>query len=247
MYRSPWTACPERAKRVEGWTAGFLLLWATLASAAPASARPVSQASYGEASPKPQSGVGGQPGELIERTLAIVGGQVITLSDLQTTVALGLIEPASRADGVGPATSRLIDRLLVLREVQRYQPPEPGDAQVDQQMATIRGRFQNPDLFARTLEAGGFTEARLRAWIRDDLRIASYLGQRFAAVVTPTDEDVRKYFAEHREDFEKRQVSFEAAAPVIRERLSAERRAELIDDWVADLRRRTAIVELWKR
>lgn len=221
MDRRPWTACPERAKRVEGWTVGLVLLWATLTSAA-------------------------QPGELIERTLAIVGGQVITLSDLQTAVALRLIEPGHEADGLGPATSKLIERMLVLREVQRYRPAEPSDAQIEQQLATIRGRFQSPELLTRTLDAGGFTDARLRAWIRDDLRIASYLDQRFAAVGQPSDDEVSRYFAAHREEFDKRQMTFDGAVPVIRERLSAERRGELIDDWIADLRRRTTVVELWK-
>ena len=47
-------------------------------------------------------------------------------------------------------------------------------------------------------------------------------------------------------DFDRDGLSFELAAPVIRERLSADRRTELIRDWTADLRRRTAVVELWK-
>jgi len=92
-------------------------------------------------------------------------------------------------------------------------------------LAEIRGRLSDAQI-AAVLAAGGFTEARLRAWIRDDLRIASYLDQRFAATAD---------------------LSLEQAAPELRERLSAERRASLIADWVADLRRRTPIVELWKR
>jgi phosphoserine phosphatase len=75
------------------------------------------------------------------------------------------------------------------------------------------------------LTAEGFSEARLRAWMRDDLRIAAYLEQRFAATADLTVEQV---------------------APELRERLSAERRAGLIADWIADLRRRTPVVELWK-
>jgi hypothetical protein len=39
-------------------------------------------------------------------------------------------------------------------------------------------------------------------------------------------------------------MSFEQAAPVIRDRLIASRRRELIADWVADLRRRTDVVIL---
>jgi hypothetical protein len=190
---------------------------------------------------------GGQAaGELIERTLAIVGGQVITLSDVRTALALRLIEPSNPQTDVAAGAARLVERALVLREVQRYAPPEPAELLIDEQLDVIRGRFSAPALFARALADGGFTEARLRTWIRDDLRIAAYLNQRFAATGTPTDDEVRAYYTLRRADFERDRLSLEQATPLIRARLTGERRAELIRDWTADLRRRTAVVELWK-
>ena len=185
-----------------------------------------------------------QSGELIDRTMAIVGGQVITLSDVRTVMALGLVDQA-RAGSIDAATEQLVDRLLVLREVQRYLPPEPSDAQIDAELDKIRLRVSQAQLTA-ALNAGGFSEARLRAWLRDDVRIAAYLGQRFAAVGVPSDEDVRAYFTSHRDEFDRKQQSFDAAANDIRDRLSGERRAQLITDWIQDLRRRTTVVELWK-
>ena len=186
-------------------------------------------------------------GTLIERTLAIVGGQAVTLSEAETARALGLIEVADDPDVVGAVAAKLVDRLLVLREVQRYVPPEPALTEIDARLAAVSRRFSTADEFARTLDAGGFSEARLREWIRDDLRIAAYLGQRFAAVGVPSNDEVSAYFLQHRAEFERTGRSFDAAAPAIRERLSAERRAELIADWTADLRRRTPVVMLWKK
>ena len=187
-----------------------------------------------------------QPGELIERTLAIVGGQAVTLSDVQTALALSLIEDSGGVDRINHATEQLVQRTLMLREVERYAPPEPAEALVDERMATLRARFSSSDEFARALAAVGFTDARARAWLRDDLRIALYLNQRFAAVGTPSDEDVSAFYSARRGEFERQQMTFEQAAPAIRERLSAERRAQLIADWVQDLRRRTVVIELWK-
>ena len=185
-----------------------------------------------------------QSGELIERTMAIVGGQVITLTDVRTAVALGLVENGS--DGsTDAAVTRLIDRLLVLREVQRYLPPEPEEAQIDEALDRIRSRFTSAEQFTATLDLGGFNDIRLRAWLRDDVRIAAYLGQRFAAVGVPTDEDVSAYYAAHRDEFAGRAPS-EAVSAAIRDKLSTERRTQLIADWIQDLRRRTTIVELWK-
>jgi hypothetical protein len=152
------------------------------------------------------AGVDRSQGALIERTLAIIGGQALTLSDVQTARALKLVEPA---DDFNAVTERLVERALVLREVDRYAPPEPDEAAIQQQLDRVRSQMSKDD-FDRVLAAGGFTEARLRSWLRDDLRIVSYLNQRFAS-----------------------------AGP--------QNRADLIDDWIADLRRRTAVIELWKK
>jgi hypothetical protein len=189
--------------------------------------------------------VHGQPGELIERTLAIVGGQAITLADVRAAAALQLID-ANPDVALEPAVSRLIDRVLMLREVQRYVPAEPDPADIDRGVDAVRRRFASPDALAATLAAGGFTDARLRAWVRDDLRIAAYLAQRFAAVGVPTDEEVAAQYAERRKEFEARNLTQAEAATIIRDRIYGERRAQLISDWVDDLRRRTPIVELWK-
>lgn len=119
-----------------------------------------------------------QPTELLDRTLAIVGGRTITLSDARTAVGLGLV-PGERVDA--DVVQHLVDRELMLREADRYEPPEPDAAEVDARLAAARRSAGGEDALARLLASGGFTEARLRAWVRDDLRLESYLRQRFAA------------------------------------------------------------------
>jgi hypothetical protein len=122
--------------------------------------------------------LGGQPAELIDRTLAIVSGRTITLSDARTAVALGLID-GEEVDAA--LVQRLVDRELMLREVERYQPPEPPDARVEARVDTVRTRAGGDEALARMFASGGFTMERLRAWARDDLRIEAYLQQRFAS------------------------------------------------------------------
>jgi hypothetical protein len=180
--------------------------------------------------------------ELIERTLALVGGQPITLSDARAAVALGLLDGERRGDDIPALTALLVDRELILREVQRYAPGAPSEGAVDARLDEIRKRFTDPAAFSRALELHGFTEARLRAWLRDDLRTIAYLAQRFASASTPTDAEINSAYARSRAEFDKAGTSFEQAVPVIRERLIAARRAELIDDWLSDLRRRTDVI-----
>lgn len=180
-------------------------------------------------------------GELIERTLAIVGGQVITLSDARAAETFGLVEVGASADRVGALTARLVERELILREVRRYAPPEPADAAVDEWLERVRRRFADASAFARVLDATGFTERRLRGWIRDDLRAEAYLAQRFATAGTPSDQEMAEAWQQARADFERAGVDFAAAAPILRARLAEARRRDLIADWVSDLRRRTPV------
>lgn len=183
-------------------------------------------------------------GELLDRALAIVGGQVVTESDARTMLALGLVDGGSEADPLAVATPKLIDRVLMLREVERYAPPEPPADVVESRLAVARSRFSSADAFLAALAAGGMTEQRLRDWVRDDYRIAGYLDQRFAAAGMPTDQEVSAYYAEHVDEFQRGGLTFEQAGGLIRDRLAAERRTELITDWVSDLRRRTEIVQI---
>ena len=175
---------------------------------------------------------------LLDRTLALVGGQPITLSDARAAIALGLIEnPKGLLTDV---TMRLVDRALVLREVQRYAPPTPEESLVESRLAAIRQRLGGS--FNATLEAHGLTETRVRGWIRDDLRTQAYLAQRFASASLPSDSEVAAVYNRQRAEFDTSGLTFEQAAPIIRQRLIEERRRDLVVDWVADLRRRTDVV-----
>jgi hypothetical protein len=181
----------------------------------------------------------------LDRTLALVGGQPITLSDARGALALGLIDVGPGAPSpIVVATGRLIQRELILREVQRYAPGAPSESVVDTRLEQVRKRFPDAAAMNRVLDANGFSEARLRGWVRDDLRTESYLAQRFASASTPTDADIAAAYARSKAEFDNSNTSFERAAPIVRDRLIESRRGELILDWVSDLRRRTEVVML---
>jgi hypothetical protein len=80
--------------------------------------------------------------------------------------------------------------------------------------------------------------------VRDDLRIAAYLDQRFATAGVASEADVAEYAAAHSADLDAAGVSAADRPRVARERLQAERRRELITDWLGELRRRTVVIEI---
>lgn len=178
--------------------------------------------------------------ELLERTLAVVGGAVVTQSDVVLARALGLVEGPAAATPEATLAA-LIDRWLMLHEVARFAPAEPDAAVVAARLAALRARVGDSEV-TRLLTESGRGPAFLAAWVRDELRTASYLEQRFASAGAPAESDVAAYVQAQAEEFARTGVSGAEAAAIARARLLQERRRELIADWLADLRRRTPVV-----
>lgn len=144
--------------------------------------------------------------ETIDRVLAVVNGELITLSDVKAARELGLVSAGDAADPVASVLSRLIDRSLELEEVERYAPPEPSADEVNGELDAVRAKFTSPAAFEAALARSGLELPRLRDVVRENLRIRAYLDQRFAA---------------------------------------ADRREQLVNEWLAALRRRAEIIDLY--
>ncbi len=125
--------------------------------------------------------------EVIDRVLAVVAGQPITLSDVVGARDLGFQSADEAADPLRAILSKLIDRELMLAETDRYGPPEAE--------------------FDASVARSGIDAQHLRETVRQNLRIAAYLDQRFTA--------------------------------------AGDRRQALIDDWIAGLRRRGNVLDLY--
>jgi hypothetical protein len=145
--------------------------------------------------------------ETIDRVLAVAAGQVILMSDVTAARELGMQTADGGADPIRILLNKLIDRELVLAEVDRYAPPEPGPAAVDRGVATVRDRFPSRQAYASTLERSGLDESHVREMVRQDLRVVAYLNQRFAT--------------------------------------AGDRRQQLINDWMAGLRRRADVIDMY--
>jgi hypothetical protein len=121
-----------------------------------------------------------QQRDTIDRLMAVVGNQTITLSDVNAALQFQLVDvPPNAPDRVRAALDKLIQRSLILGEVERYQPPEPEPVEITIRMDQLQQRAGSAQAFDRALAVTGTTRDELRRYIRDDLRIATYLNQRF--------------------------------------------------------------------
>src|SRR3954447_2623662 len=145
--------------------------------------------------------------ETIDRVLAVVAGQLITLSDVTAATDLGLQTTDGAADPVRAVLTKLIDRELVIAEVERYAPPEPAADAVDAEVQRVRQRFATAEAFEAALARSGIDERHVRETLRQDLRTRAYLDQRFST--------------------------------------ASDRRSRLVDEWMAGLRRRGGVIDLY--
>jgi hypothetical protein len=125
--------------------------------------------------------------EIIDRVLAVVAGDLIMLSDVRAAREFGLVDAAAAPDPDRAILSRLIDRALILDEVERYAPPEPPADAVDRALDAARARFPSADAYRAALSRASLDERQLRGALRQNLRIRAYLDQRF---VTETAEHI---------------------------------------------------------
>jgi hypothetical protein len=157
--------------------------------------------------------------ETLERVLAVVNEHLITLTDVAAARDFGLvIVPPNAADPTRAALSQLVDRELMLAEVDRYAPPEPGADAIAAGLRIARGRFLDDAAYQAALARSGIDEDHLRDMLRQNLRITAYLERRFV-VAPPTDASARP--------------------PAV------DRQRGLVDDWLAGLRRRATIIDLY--
>ena len=181
--------------------------------------------------------------EVIDRMLAVVAGDVVLQSDVRAAREFGLVSfDSSAPDGDREVLARLIDRALVLAEVDRFTPPEPDAAAVDKLVAAVRARFATDQQYAATLARVGIEERHLRERVRQDLRMTAYLEQRFTTA-PPSEDELSRYYREHAASFTRGGVlvPFETVRPEIAKAVTAETRRVVVADWITGLRRRADI------
>ncbi len=113
----------------------------------------------------------------IDRIVSRVEGRIITQSDIRQARVLKLVEDTSS----DAATQRGLEtRLLILHELNRAAPlPPPGTPELDARRgewaATVGGEGQ----VAGLLQQAGMSPPSLDSWLRDDVRVRTYLRRQF--------------------------------------------------------------------
>ncbi len=189
------------------------------------------------------AGAAGARAEIVDRVLATVGSQVITLSDLRAAQTFGVMPAGTTARTPAEFLDALVDHALMFGEVQRFVAPEADRALVDRRMAQIRAAFPGAGAYEQALARTAMTEDRLRSFVAATLQVDAYVEQRFGAPGPPTSDEVQRYYADHPAEFTRagRVLPLEEVRAQAQERLLAVRQHTLVVQWLDRLRRGTHI------
>ena len=181
--------------------------------------------------------------DIIDRVVAVVGSDVIMLSDVRTVTTFGLIPDARNETDV---LTRLIDRALILAEVNRFIVPEPGVGVIEAKLDDLRSSFQTPEAFLHALAEVGMTETALARVLLKGWRVENYLEQRFGSMFQPTETELAQYYRgqiNHYSVGGERQP-FDRIRDQVRRDLQEERQGALIADWITRLYLRAKVTRL---
>jgi peptidyl-prolyl cis-trans isomerase C len=141
--------------------------------------------------------------------VAVVNGTVITMADYdkemsrferQMTMSGRSANPTEMTEIKQRVLEGLVDREL-LKQESKKQSITISDADVNQQVATLRQKFSSEKEFSEALARMNLTEADLKSQLRQDLIIKKLIDEQVASKVTITPDEMKEFYNSHSELF----------------------------------------------
>jgi peptidyl-prolyl cis-trans isomerase SurA len=146
--------------------------------------------------------------QVLDRVVAVVNNDAITLGELQESVAMYRQEnrgrPASSDEDLARQfLGRLIDVRLQLQEAERERIVVE-EVEINDELAERLKRFgaANMDELESMVKAQGLTMDSVRKRVRDSLRVAKVIRRKVALRVSVTEPEVDRYLVENRDKLE---------------------------------------------
>ena len=178
---------------------------------------------------------------LLDRVVAAVNNDVITLSELQQAVAF------NAAIGGKGSGSRLemetlqgiINRRLLLQEAYRLKVAEVSEQDIAAEVVRLRERLGTEASFQEFLARIGLTEAQLEKLLGERLLVERFVEKKIGLFARVNRDDVQAYFREHPDEF--RDMRFTEVQKHITAHLSEQKVSQQLDQYVDELRSRAFI------
>ena len=159
------------------------------------------------AEPAPPAGAAELDEHVLDRVVAVVNNDAITLGELQENVAMYRQEnrgvTASDEELARQFLGRLIDLRLQLQEAERERILVE-DAEVNDELADRMKRFGATSLqeLEAMVKAQGLSMDAVRKKVRESLRVAKVIRRKVALRISVTEPEVERHLAENRDQLE---------------------------------------------
>ncbi len=152
-------------------------------------------------------GLGSASAEVVDRIVAVVNGEIITLQELEDQ----LLRSTAGPEGVDPAALTasaraqfldvMINDILLRQEAERLKV-EVSDSEVENEIRQFKVRRRLTDeQFANSLKLQGLTPEQFKARTRQDIMKHRMIGFMVRRKVVVTQEEIAAYFDGHRAEF----------------------------------------------
>jgi hypothetical protein len=180
-------------------------------------------------------------GRVIDRVVAIVEGQVLSLSELEFEARVALIQRGGMQASEAPldeetlrgALELAISQRLQVLGAERLQAYPVERAEVDARVATFRGKFPDEGAFETFLARHDTDVEQLTAVLERNLRAERILDSRIRLRAQVDEAEVRRHYEQNAADFP---GGYEAARAAVRARLVRERYSALAAAELAQVR-----------
>lgn len=201
-----------------------------------------------------------EPGEEIDRVVAIVNGQIVLDSDVQEEHRFESIQPypgtAGRQITRDREIERLVNRDLILQQAKLETQDSITAADVDKEIANLRSTLPGckPNLcatdagWAKYLAGNGFSPEEFRTRWQERMQVLSFIQERFGAGTSISEGQVREFYQNNMlPQYRKagtKPAPFASVEPRIREVLQQQQVSNLLRDWLQSLRAQGSITIL---
>jgi len=180
--------------------------------------------------------------EIVDRLVVAAGQQTITQlqldEEIRVTALLNRRAVARDLETRRAAADRLVEQLLIRREMEQSRYPLPGQGDVDLYLEQIRAQNGGETGLAKALAAYQLTENTLRQHLESQLVTLRFIEYRFRPDAEVSDEEIEAAY--------KGEAGKTATRESIRNTLMEARTDAALNAWLAESRRQVNIVYLDK-
>jgi parvulin-like peptidyl-prolyl isomerase len=193
--------------------------------------------------------------EVIDRIVAVVDGQIVTLSDLRQEREIRALLGETQIDDDNILAKQLVDTQIIQRQIADYPNIEVTEEEINAEVWKLNlHQVQNPrdpagrdfaDAQGRVLETPA---ARILDAIRSRIRSQKFFELKFRQSIRPTEDEVRKYYQDVFVPAAKARgvesiplLTDPSMASAIRENVIQENLDHEVEVWLEAIRRRSKI------